>query len=123
MFSKLRFDDYQSDTDALVNCRKSIAHGKIRSGVTAEEFSNWKTRVCEILSAVKNCFITMSIISGKVIRQSDKAELNSDGSSFMAAFKENIANSPESVFCIAIYCHFTPSCMIIKNFSAGLEKT
>jgi len=35
------FDDCQSDIDALVNRRNSIAHGNFRSGVTAEEFSNW----------------------------------------------------------------------------------
>lgn len=46
------FDDCQSDIDALVNRRNSIAHGNFRSGVTAEEFSNWETKVSEILSAV-----------------------------------------------------------------------
>ncbi len=46
------FDDCQSDIDALVNRRNSIAHGNFRSGVTAEEFSNWETKVYEILSAV-----------------------------------------------------------------------
>lgn len=40
MFPKLKFNDCQSDIDALVNRNNSIAHGKIRSGVTAEEFSN-----------------------------------------------------------------------------------
>ncbi|WP_369124287.1 MAE_28990/MAE_18760 family HEPN-like nuclease [uncultured Acetatifactor sp.] len=38
--------------DALVNRRNSIAHGNFRSGVTAEEFSNWETKVSEILSVV-----------------------------------------------------------------------
>lgn len=46
------FDDCQSDIDALVNRRNSIAHGNFRSGVTAEEFSNWEIKVSEILSAV-----------------------------------------------------------------------
>ena len=46
------FDDCQSDIDAFVNRRNSIAHGNFRSGVTAEEFSNWEIKVSEILSAV-----------------------------------------------------------------------
>ena len=46
------FDNYQSDIDALVNRRNSIAHGNFRSGVTAEEFSNWETKVSNILSEV-----------------------------------------------------------------------
>lgn len=44
------FDDCQSDIDALVNRRNSIAHGNFRSGVSAEEFSNWETKVSDILS-------------------------------------------------------------------------
>ena len=47
------FDDCQSDIDALVNRRNSIAHGNFRSGVTAEEFSNCEIKVSEILSAVR----------------------------------------------------------------------
>lgn len=46
------FDGYQSDIDALVNRRNSIAHGNFRSGVTAEEFSNWETKVSDVLSGV-----------------------------------------------------------------------
>lgn len=46
------FDDCQNDIDALVNRRNSIAHGNFRSGVTAEEFSNWEIKVSEILSVV-----------------------------------------------------------------------
>ena len=44
------FDYCQSDIDALVNRRNSIAHGNFRSGVSAEEFSNWETKVSDILS-------------------------------------------------------------------------
>ena len=46
------FDGYQSAIDALVNRRNSIAHGNFRSGVTAEEFSNWETKVSDVLSGV-----------------------------------------------------------------------
>ena len=46
------FDDFQSDIDALVNRRNSIAHGSFHSGVTAQEFSNWETKVSYILSGV-----------------------------------------------------------------------
>lgn len=46
------FDGYQSAIDALVNRRNSIAHGNFRSGVTAEEFSNWETKVYNVLSGV-----------------------------------------------------------------------
>lgn len=46
------FDGYQSAIDALVNRRNSIAHGNFRSGVTAEEFSNWEIKVSDILSGV-----------------------------------------------------------------------
>lgn len=46
------FDGYQSAIDALVNYRNSIAQGNFRSGVTAEEFSNWETKVSDVLSRV-----------------------------------------------------------------------
>ncbi|MEY8516828.1 MAE_28990/MAE_18760 family HEPN-like nuclease [Lachnospiraceae bacterium 29-84] len=46
------FDDCQRDIDALVNRRNSIAHGNFRSGVTAEEFTNWEAKVSETLSTV-----------------------------------------------------------------------
>lgn len=46
------FDDFQSDIDALVNRRNSIAHGNFRSGVTAQEFANWEIKVSGILSGV-----------------------------------------------------------------------
>ena len=46
------FDGYQSAIDPLVNRRNSIAHGNFRSGVTAEEFSNWEIKVSDILSGV-----------------------------------------------------------------------
>lgn len=46
------FDGYQSAIDALVNRRNSIAHGNFRSGVTADEFSNWETKVSDVLSGV-----------------------------------------------------------------------
>ena len=46
------FDGYQSAIDALVNRRNSIAHGNFRSGVTAEEFSNWEIKASDILSGV-----------------------------------------------------------------------
>lgn len=46
------FKDYQSDIDALVNRRNSIAHGDFKAGVTAQEFSNWETKVFSILSGV-----------------------------------------------------------------------
>ncbi len=46
------FNDYQSDIDALVNRRNSIAHGDFKAGVTAQEFSNWETKVFSILSGV-----------------------------------------------------------------------
>lgn len=46
------FDGYQSAIDALVNRRNSIAHGNFRSGVTAEEFSNWEIKVSDVLSGV-----------------------------------------------------------------------
>lgn len=46
------FDDYQSDIDALVNRRNSIAHGNFRAGVTAQEFSNWEVKVADVLSGV-----------------------------------------------------------------------
>lgn len=46
------FNGYQSAIDALVNRRNSIAHGNFRSGVTAEEFSNWETKVSDVLSGV-----------------------------------------------------------------------
>ena len=46
------FDGYQNAIDALVNRRNSIAHGNFRSGVTAEEFSNWETKVSDVLSGV-----------------------------------------------------------------------
>ena len=46
------FDGYQSAIDALVNRRNSIAHGNFRSGVTAEEFSMWETKVSDVLSGV-----------------------------------------------------------------------
>ncbi|MCI8666687.1 MAG: hypothetical protein HFG82_08475 [Dorea sp.] len=46
------FDDYQSDIDALVNRRNSIAHGNFRSGVSAREFFSWETKVSEILSGI-----------------------------------------------------------------------
>ncbi len=47
------FDDCQSDIDALVNRRNSIAHGNFRSGVTDKEFSKWERKVNEVLSGVK----------------------------------------------------------------------
>lgn len=46
------FDDYQSDIDALVNRRNSIAHGNFRAGVTAQEFSTWEVKVTDVLSGV-----------------------------------------------------------------------
>ena len=46
------FDDYQSDIDALVNRRNSIAHGNFRAGVTAQEFSTWEVKVADVLSGV-----------------------------------------------------------------------
>ena len=46
------FDDFQKDIDALVHRRNSIAHGNFRSGVTAQEFSNWEVKVSDILSGV-----------------------------------------------------------------------
>ena len=46
------FDDYQKDIDSLVNRRNSIAHGNFKSGVTDSEFSNWESKVHEILSEV-----------------------------------------------------------------------
>lgn len=46
------FDEYQGDIDALVNRRNSIAHGNFRAGVTEREFSNWESKVSEILSGV-----------------------------------------------------------------------
>lgn len=46
------FDDCQSDIDALVNRRNSIAHGNFRAGVTAGEFSKWESKVSNLLSEV-----------------------------------------------------------------------
>ena len=46
------FDDYQSDIDALVNRRNSIAHGNFKAGVKNTEFSNWEFKVSEMLSGV-----------------------------------------------------------------------
>ncbi|MGN0482900.1 MAG: MAE_28990/MAE_18760 family HEPN-like nuclease [Lachnospiraceae bacterium] len=46
------FDEYQRDIDALVNRRNSIAHGSFKSGVSEKEFSNWESKVSEILSGV-----------------------------------------------------------------------
>lgn len=46
------FDDFRDDIDALVNRRNSIAHGNFRAGVTDFEFSNWESKVSEILSGV-----------------------------------------------------------------------
>ena len=46
------FDDYQSDIDALVNRRNSIAHGNFKAGVKNTEFSNWESKVSEMLSGV-----------------------------------------------------------------------
>lgn len=46
------FEEYQSDIDALVNRRNSIAHGSCRAGVTELEFSNWENKVKLIMSGV-----------------------------------------------------------------------
>lgn len=46
------FDDYRSDIDALVNRRNSIAHGDFRAGVSEREFSNWESKVLDILSGI-----------------------------------------------------------------------
>lgn len=46
------FDEYQGDIDALVNRRNSIAHGNFKAGVTEREFSNWESKVNEVLSGV-----------------------------------------------------------------------
>lgn len=46
------FDDYRSDIDALVNRRNSIAHGNFKAGVKDLEFSNWESKVSDIMSGV-----------------------------------------------------------------------
>lgn len=46
------FEEYESDIDALVNRRNSIAHGNFRSGISQEEFQRWETSTIDVLSGV-----------------------------------------------------------------------
>ncbi|EOT26713.1 hypothetical protein C805_00815 [Eubacterium sp. 14-2] len=46
------FQEYETDIDALVNRRNSIAHGNFRSGVSAEEFQKWENGTMGVLSGV-----------------------------------------------------------------------
>ncbi len=46
------FQDYESDIDALVNRRNSIAHGNFRSGISKEEFHRWEVSTLDVLSGI-----------------------------------------------------------------------
>ncbi|MCI8337347.1 MAG: hypothetical protein HFH62_01515 [Lachnospiraceae bacterium] len=46
------FQEFESDIDALVNRRNSIAHGNFRSGVSETEFQKWETSTNHVLSGV-----------------------------------------------------------------------
>lgn len=46
------FEKYHCDIDALVNRRNSIAHGNSRSGVTAQEFSKWETKISRVITDI-----------------------------------------------------------------------
>lgn len=46
------FEEYESDINALVNRRNSIAHGNFRSGISQEEFHNWEISTYDVLSGI-----------------------------------------------------------------------
>lgn len=46
------FEQYRSDIDALVNRRNGIAHGNSHSGVTAQEFEKWETKIDHVMTDV-----------------------------------------------------------------------
>lgn len=46
------FDQYRSEIDALVNRRNSIAHGNARAGVEQQEFSDWESKILQVLSDI-----------------------------------------------------------------------
>lgn len=46
------FKQYQTDIDAIVNRRNSIAHGNSRSGVTEREFSKWESSIMRVMNDI-----------------------------------------------------------------------
>lgn len=46
------FEEYESDIDALVNRRNSIAHGNFRSGISQGEFHKWEISTYDVLSGI-----------------------------------------------------------------------
>ncbi len=46
------FEEYESDINALVNRRNSIAHGNFRSGISQEELHNWEISTYDVLSGI-----------------------------------------------------------------------
>lgn len=46
------FQQYHRDIDALVNRRNSIAHGNSRSGVTAQEFLKWESKISHVMTDI-----------------------------------------------------------------------